>query len=73
MPSSTIPAVRRQRGQLWRWSNVAAWANEHLDADFDPDEGDLIAAINATLQIRRLATHFPEQERRALRTLAAAG
>jgi hypothetical protein len=67
------PAVRRQRGQLWRWSEVAAWANEHLDADFDPDEADLIAAINATLQIRRLAMHFPEQERRALRTLAAAG
>jgi hypothetical protein len=67
------PVVRRQRGQLWRWSDVAAWANDHLEAHFDPHESDLITAINATFEIRRLATRFAEQERRALRTLAAAG
>jgi hypothetical protein len=68
-----LPAVRRRRGQLWRWSEVAAWANEHLGTHFDPDEAELIAAINATLDLRRLATRIPERERRALRTLAAAG
>jgi hypothetical protein len=67
------PVVRRRRGQLWRWSEVAAWANEHLGTDFDPHEADLIAAINAALEVRRLVTRLPEPERRALRTLAAAG
>jgi hypothetical protein len=67
------PVVRRRRGQLWRWSEVAGWANEHLDTHFDPHEADLITAINATLEIRRLATRFAEQEWRALRTLAEAG
>jgi len=67
------PAVRRRRGQLWRWSEVAAWANEQLDMHFDPHEADLVAAINATLEVRRLASRLAERERRALRTLAAAG
>jgi len=67
------PVVRRRRGQLWRWSEVAAWANEHLDMHFDPHETDLIAAINASLEVRRLASRLAERERRALRMLAAAG
>lgn len=67
------PVVRRQRGQLWRWSEVASWANEHLGSRFDPDEADRVSAINATLEIRRLVARLPEAERRALRTLAAAG
>src|ERR1041385_6775088 len=67
------PAVRRLRGQLWRWSEVAAWANRHLGMAFDPAEADLVAAINATLALRRLATRLPERERTALRTLGAAG
>lgn len=67
------PALRRRRGQLWHWSEVAAWANENLETHFDPHEADLIAAINATLELRRLASRLAERERRALRNLAAAG
>lgn len=67
------PVVRRPRGQLWRWAEVAAWANEHIGASLDPDEADLLAAINATLEIRRLTTRLPEPERRALRILATPG
>jgi len=67
------PVVRRRRGQLWRWSEVAAWANEHLDTQFDPHEADLIAAINAAFEVRRLSSRLAERERHALRTLAAAG
>lgn len=67
------PVVRRRRGQLWHWSEVAEWANQHLDMHFDPHEADLIAAVNAALEVRRLASRLAERERRALRTLAAAG
>jgi hypothetical protein len=67
------PAVRRVRGKLWRWSDVAEWANRHLGTSFDLDEADLITAINATLALRRIVTLLPERERTALRTLAAAG
>jgi hypothetical protein len=67
------PVVRRRRGQVWRWSEVAVWANQYLGSDFDPDEANLVSVINATLEIRRLAARLPEPELRALRTLAAAG
>jgi hypothetical protein len=67
------PAVRRRRGQLWRWAQVAEWANRHLGTHYDPEEAERIDAINAALALRRSARRFDERERQALQTLAAAG
>ncbi len=68
------PAVRRRRGQLWRWPEVAVWANEHLaDVQLDPDEPARMAAINAALALRWRARRLPERERVELQELAAAG
>ena len=65
------PAVRRRRGQLWRWADVAEWANEHLGRHFDPTMPTTIAAINAALALRRESQRLPEVDRQGLRELAA--
>lgn len=67
-----MPAVRRRRGQLWRWAEVAEWANRHLGSRFDPEEPAQIATINAALALRRGASRLSEPERRAIQELAAA-
>ncbi len=66
------PAVRRRRGQLWRWAEVAEWANRNLGTDFDPTELAHVSMLNAALALRRGAPGLPEAERRALQELAAA-
>ncbi len=66
------PAVRRRRGQLWKWAEVAEWTNRHLGASFDPEEPVLVSMLNAALTLRRGARVLSEPERRALQELAAA-
>jgi hypothetical protein len=66
------PAARRRRGQLWRWIEVAAWANNHLGTNFDLEEPARIAAVNTALAMRRDVKALPEPERRTLRDLALA-
>jgi hypothetical protein len=66
------PAVRRRRGQLWRWADVAVWANRHLGTRFDPGELVLIDMLNAALALRRGVPGLSEPERQALKDLAAA-
>ena len=66
------PAIRRRRGQLWRWVEVADWANRHLGSSFDLEEAAHITMLNAALALRRGAAHLSEPERRALQELVAA-
>jgi hypothetical protein len=66
------PAIRRRRGQLWRWAEVAEWANRHLGSSFDPEEPLLVNMLNAASALRRGAPGLSEPERRALKELAAA-
>lgn len=52
----------RARGRLWRWAEVARWAQEALDDDVSHDDAPMfIAALNDALDLRRL---FPELEAR---------
>ncbi len=64
------PAVRRQRGQLWRWVEVASWANQHLGTNFDLDQPAHIAAVNTALALRRNVKVLPEPQRRTVKKLA---
>jgi hypothetical protein len=66
------PAIRRRRGQLWRWAEVAAWANRHLGRSFDLQEAVLVTMLNAALALRRGGPGLSESERRALQELATA-
>jgi hypothetical protein len=66
------PAVRRPRGQLWKWADVAEWANRNLGSSFDPQELAHVTVLNAALALRRGAPGLPEPARRALQELAAA-
>ena len=58
----------RERSPLWRWSDVAAWANAplgHQDRD-----AALAASINAALEIRRQRPSLAPGEQRFVATLA---
>lgn len=66
------PVVRRRRGRLWTWAEVAEWANRHLGTSFDPEEAKLVTMLNAALALRRGAPGLSESERQALQELAAA-
>ncbi len=50
----------RTRNRLWRWSDVAAWAK--LDTTSGAD-ARLVAAVNAALELRRVVTELPDDER----------
>ncbi len=50
----------RTRNRLWRWSDVAAWAK--LDTTLEAN-ARLVAAVNAALELRRVVTELPEDER----------
>ena len=63
------PVARiRSRSPLWRWVDVAAWAETELGRA-DPDAG-LIASINAALEIRRRRSDLGSRERRFVDALA---
>ncbi|MGZ8614966.1 MAG: helix-turn-helix transcriptional regulator [Actinomycetota bacterium] len=63
------PVARiRSRSPLWRWVDVATWAEGAL-GHADPDAG-LIASINAALEIRRRRSDLGALERRFVDALA---
>jgi hypothetical protein len=64
-PSSHL----RARSPLWRWSDVAAWA-ERLTPQQE-HEARLLAAINAALELRKQGRVLPEDDRRAMSPLLA--
>jgi hypothetical protein len=62
-PSSHLKA----RGRLWRWAEVDAWAKEAIGWTGRSKDATFIAAINAALELRRLAPRLEEaRQRRAI-------
>lgn len=57
----------RTRNRLWRWSEVAAWAG--VLTDEQSAEAALLAAVNAALELRRVAPTLPKRERALLAEL----
>ena len=51
MPSNITRVYRRS--PLYRWSEVAAWASEHLAVDIEMPDVRTIPAFNAALALRR--------------------
>ena len=57
----------RTRNRLWRWSDVAAWAGL---ADVDAlQDAQLIAAVNAALDLRSTAPLLPNDGRKLVTSL----
>ena len=46
----------RERGRLWRWSDVADW-HENLDAE-EREAAHFISAVNAALELRHSESQF---------------
>ena len=61
------------RGRLWRWAEVARWAKVALDHELaDADTSAFVAALNDTLDLRRLSPELPARDRRLLSRLLTA-
>ena len=58
----------RSRNRLWRWSDVAVWAG--VKNGHDPEQAQLLAAINAALELRNRSATLPRQERERIEALA---
>lgn len=58
----------KARSRLWRWSEVAAWA-EQLPASERSRDPFLIAAINAALALRESASKLLPKERQLVQSL----
>ena len=58
----------RARSRLWRWSEVAAWA-EQLPQPFDHRAAALVATINAALTLRANAHRLAPEDRKLVATL----
>ena len=58
----------RSRSRLWRWSDVTAWAA--AGAAQEPGEAQLLAAINAALELRNRSAHLSSEERERVEALA---
>jgi len=58
----------KARTRLWRWSEVAAWAERH-DQPIDLSAATAIAAINAALTLRTTLAELAPSERRLVTSL----
>ncbi len=58
----------KARSRLWRWSEVAAWA-EQLPQPFDHRTAALVATINAALTLRAYAPRLAPEDRKLVATL----
>lgn len=58
----------KARSRLWRWSEVAAWA-EKLPASVRSRDPFLVAAINAALALRESASKLLPEERQLVQSL----
>ncbi len=58
----------KARSRLWRWSEVAAWA-EQLAQPFDHRAAVLVATINAALTLRANAARLAPEDRKVVATL----
>ena len=55
----------RSRYRLWRWSDVGVWFEKHLDENLADEDGEVIAAFNAGLELRHYRRRLapPDQAR----------
>ncbi len=58
----------KARSRLWRWSEVAVWA-EDVSAPVDPRAAALIAMVNAALTLRENASRVESAERELVAAL----
>jgi predicted DNA-binding transcriptional regulator AlpA len=58
----------RARTRLWRWSEVAAWAQRH-DQPIDIHSASAIAAINSALNLRKTLGDLTPAERKLVTSL----
>ena len=58
----------RSRNRLWRWSDVARWAK--VAAAGDQEQAELIAAINAALELRARSGALQSRDKQRLKAIA---
>ena len=58
----------RTRSRLWRWSDVVAWAGVRGAQKLE--EAQLLAAMNAALELRNRSATLPRDERERVEALA---
>lgn len=66
-PASHLKA----RSRLWRWSEVAAWA-ENVDLVVPPHAGPFVAAINAALALRESRARLNAKENEVVASIIRA-
>ncbi len=57
----------RSRSRLWRWSDIAAWAG--VKGSLELEEAQLLAAMNAALELRNRSATLPRSERERVEAL----
>lgn len=69
-PGSFPPPVShlKARTRLWRWSEVALWAEQHLDSPLARNPS-IVAAINAALTLRDHAARLLPEDRQLIDSL----
>ena len=60
----------RSRYRLWRWSEVQAWIRAYLGEQVESRDDDVLTAVNASLELRRLGHRLRPDHRTTLRELA---
>ena len=60
----------RRRLRLWRWSEVKRWLAQHLGAVSPSSDDEVVAAVNASLELRRYGKRTHPDHRSRLRVLA---
>lgn len=58
----------RSRSRLWRWSEVAEWAEAGTPEE--RQNARLVASLNAALELRRQREDLPDQERSVVEAVA---
>ena len=62
----------RSRHRLWRWAEVDRWFETAVPGHQLDDREQVVTAINAALEFRRLRRCLPSEGRRALQELVGA-
>ena len=70
-PGAFPPPVTdpRSRHRLWRWAEVDRWFETAVPGHQLDDQEQVVTAINAALEFRRLRRGLPSEGRRALQEL----
>lgn len=66
-PGAFRPPVShlKSRGRIWRWADVAKWFASALGEEYpSTKEADFIAALNAALEVRRMAYRLERAKER---------